>query len=253
MILYGGIMLKICCVYFKGFYTPDYVSKLYRSLKRNSTIPFEFICLSDTKDVEADVILPYNHHDKIKKHWHKLKFFSPHFAYQKPGDDIIVMDIDQVITGNVDELIGYPVQDNEMVTYGIWWKSLLKSNGGFYKFKSGSLKYIWDEFAKNPDYWQTHYYNVGDVHTKYYGEQNYVNWKIQEHKTKLVLTPGEWICKYTSSFEENVTLNKMYSDKFKTEYMILGDVYKYIKVVHFTGPGKTIHEHNETFIKEKWK
>ena len=96
-------------------------------------------------------------------------------------------------------------------------------------------------------------YNVGDVHTKYYGEQNYVNWKIQEHKTKLVLTPAEWICKYTSSFEENVTLNKMYSDKFKTEYMILGDVYKYIKVVHFTGPGKTIHEHNETFIKEMWR
>ena len=244
-------MLKICTVYHKGFYTPDYVSKLYRSLKRNSSIPFEFVCLSDT-DVEADVVLPYNHHDKIKKHWHKLKYFSPHFAWQDPGDDIIVMDIDQVITGNVDDLLGYPVQDNEMVTYGIWWKSLLKSNGGFYKFKSGSLKYIWDEFAENPDYWQTHYYNVGDVHTKYYGEQNYVNWKIQEHKTKLVLTPKEWLGKYTNDFKENVTLNKMYRDKFKTDYMILGDVHKYIKVVHFTGPGKTIHEHNDDFIKEYW-
>ena len=40
-------MLKICCVYFKGFYTPDYVSRLYRSLKKNSSIPFEFVCLSD--------------------------------------------------------------------------------------------------------------------------------------------------------------------------------------------------------------
>ena len=252
LILYGGIMLKICTVYFKGFYTPDYVSKLYRSLKRNSSIPFEFICLSDT-DVEADIILPYNHHDKIKKHWHKLKFFSPYFAYQKPGDDIIVMDIDQVITGNVDELIGHPVEENELVTYGIWWKSILESNGGFYKFKSGSLKYIWDEFAKNPDYWQTHYYNVGDVHTKYYGEQNYVNWKIKDNKTKLTKTPEEWICKYSSDFKENVTLNKIYRDKFKTDYMILGDVHKYIKVVHFTGPGKTIHEHNESFIKENWR
>ena len=108
-------MLKICCVYFKGFYTPDYVSRLYRSLKKNSSIPFEFVCLSDT-DVEADVVLPYNHYDKIKKHWHKLKFFSPNFAYQKPEDDIIVMDIDQVITGNVDDLLGYPVQDNELIT-----------------------------------------------------------------------------------------------------------------------------------------
>ena len=123
-------MLKICCVYFKGFYTPDYVSRLYRSLKKNSSIPFEFVCLSDT-DVEADVVLPYNHYDKIKKHWHKLKFFSPNFAYQKPEDDIIVMDIDQVITGNVDDLLGYPVQDNELITYGVWWENKLGINGGF--------------------------------------------------------------------------------------------------------------------------
>ena len=88
-------MLKICTVYFEGLYKPEHVSKLYRSLKENSTVPFEFICLSDT-DVEADVVLPYNHHSNIKKHWHKLKYFSPQFAYQNPGDDIIIMDIDTI-------------------------------------------------------------------------------------------------------------------------------------------------------------
>jgi len=102
-------MIKICTVYFEGSYTPDYVSRLYDGLKRNSTIPFEFICISDT-DVKADVVLPYNHHSDVKKHWHKLKFFSPHFANQKPGDDIIIMDIDQIITGNIDEMINYPVK-----------------------------------------------------------------------------------------------------------------------------------------------
>jgi len=87
-------MIKICTVYFEGLYTPDYVSKLYRSLKRNTSIPFEFICLSDNPNVEADVVLPYNKHSDIKLHWHKLKFFSSQFAYQKPGDEIIIMDID---------------------------------------------------------------------------------------------------------------------------------------------------------------
>ena len=76
---------------------------------------------------------------------------------------------------------------------------------------------------------------------------------LQEYKTKLIKTPEEWICKYSSDFKENLTLNKIYRDKFKTDYMILGDVHKYIKVVHFTGPGKTIHEHNESFIKENWR
>ena len=200
-------MLKICTVYFEGFYTPDYVGKLYRSLKRNSTIPFQFICLSDNKDVEADIVLPYNHYDKIKKHWHKLKYFSPQFAYQQPGDDIIIMDIDQIIVNNVDDLLTWKVADGEILTYGQWWNTKLKINGGFYKFKSGTLKYVWDDFVKAAKYWQLHYYNKNIVQAKYYGEQNYVNWKIEEYKTKLTLTPQQWLCKYTNDYMENIKLN----------------------------------------------
>ena len=240
---YGEDMIKICTVYFDGFYTPDYVGNLYRSLLKNSTIPFEFICLSDT-DVEADVVLPLKH-DKVKKHWHKLKYFSPHFANQKPDDDIIIMDIDQVITGNIDDLIGYPVLDNELITYGTWWENKLGINGGFYKFKSGSLDFVWNDFAKNPDYWQLHYYNSGEVHKKYYGEQNYVKWKILEHKAKLTTTPPEWVVKYTDNYKENLELNKMYMEKFNTDFMILDkEVNEKIKVIHFTGVGRKINENN---------
>ena len=249
--MFGVNVLKICTVYFKGFYTPDYVSKLYRSLKRNSTVPFEFICLSDT-DVEADLVLPYNHHSSIKKHWHKLKFFSPQFGGQKPGDDIIIMDIDQVITNNVDDLLNHPVDDNELVTYGQWWDNKLKLNGGFYKFKSGSLKSIWEDFSLNPHFWQLHYYNTGVVHHKYYGEQNYVNWKLEHHNIKLTLTPREWLGRHTDNTMDNVELNKIYSKKFDTDYMILDDVNEKIKVVHFTGVGKNIHDHKQSFIKKHW-
>ena len=161
-------MLKICTVFFEGLYHPNAVSNLYRSLKENSSVPFEFICLAD-RGVDADVVLPYNKHSNIKLHWHKLKFFSPQFAYQKPGDDIIIMDIDQKIVGNVDDLLGHPVSENELVTYGQWWENKLGINGGFYKFKSGSLKFVWDDFALNPEYWQLHFYDNGTVHYKYYG------------------------------------------------------------------------------------
>jgi hypothetical protein len=245
-------MLKICTVYFEGFYTPDYVSKLYRALKKNSTIPFEFICISDNKNIEADVILPYNHHSNIKKHWHKLKFFSPQYGNQKPGDDIIIMDIDQIIVNNVDELLGWPVSENELLSYGTIWKGLLKMNGGFYKFKSGSLKCIWDDFAKNVEFWQLNYYRKGVVHSKYYGEQNYVNWKIQEHKIELITTPKQWFARYSEDYKKNISFNKEYSKCFNTEYMILDDPHKYVKVVHFLGEGKTIHECNSNFVKKYW-
>ena len=171
--LYGeSIMLKICTVFFEGKYHPNAVSNLYRSLKQNSSVPFEFICLAD-RGVDADVVLPYNKHSIIKKHWHKLKFFSEQFAYQKPGDDIIIMDIDQKIVGNVDEILTWPVKEGEILTYDSWWnnkpnpyaeKEPLPINGGFYKFKSGSFNYIWDDFSLNPEYWQLHYYEKGDVH-----------------------------------------------------------------------------------------
>ena len=52
--------------------------------------------------------------------------------------------------------------------------------------------------------------------------------------------------------ENYINLNKTYSKKFNTEYMIMDDVHKYIKVVHFTGVGKTIHQSNAKFIKDNW-
>ena len=235
-------MLKICTVYFDGFYTPDYVERLHDSLRKHSSIDFEFVCLSDT-DVKADVVLPYNHNSNIVKHWHKLKFFSPQFAYQNPDDEIIIMDIDQVIVNNIDDLLNHPVEENELVTYGQWWSDALKFNGGFYKFKSGSLRKIWDDFALNPEFWQLNYYNKGIVHKKYYGEQNYVGNKVKEHNYKLTLTPHEWVTKYTDDYAENLKLNKMYMDKFDTDYMILdNEVNEKLKVVHFTGVGRKINE-----------
>jgi len=237
-------MLKICTVFFEGKYHPNSVSQLYRSLKEHSKVPFEFICLAD-RGVDADVVLPYNKHSNIKLHWHKLKFFSEQFAYQKPGDDIIIMDIDQKIVGNVDDLLGHPVSENELVTYGQWWENKLGINGGFYKFKSGSLKFVWDDFALNPEYWQLHFYDNGTVHYKYYGEQNYVKLKVLEHKAKLTKTPSEWIAKYTDDYTENLKLNQMYMQKFDTDYMILDNqVNEKLKVIHYAGPGRKINENN---------
>ena len=41
--------------------------------------------------------------------------------------------------------------------------------------------------------WQLNYYNKGIVHHKYYGEQNYVNWKVKKNNIKLTTTPKEWL------------------------------------------------------------
>ena len=262
----GVDLIKIFTVYFEGKYTPDYVSKLYYSLKRNCNVPFQFICLTDNKNVKADKIIMLPEWSDIKIHWHKLKFFSPLFGGQEPEDEIIVMDIDQIIVGDVTEMINWPVSNNEIVTYMKWWNwptekadPTPKLNGGWYKFKSGSLKFIWDEFSasgKSRSKWQNHYYNKGIVHYKYYGEQNYVEDCCKRNKVKITHMPGEWVCKLNSENSRNTRMQLQYTKLFEKEYMVLDEPHPAIKIVHFAGAEDkdTIHDYEDKFgwIKDNW-
>ena len=259
-------MIKIFTVYFEGKYRPDYVTKLYHSLKRNCKVPFEFICLSDTKEVEADRVIMLPHWSDIKIHWHKLKFFSPLFGGQQPGDEIIVMDIDQIIVSDITDMINYPVEDNELVSYKKWWKkgdpksgNTVALNGGWYKFKSGSLSHVWDEFSfssKSREKWQLHYYNEGIVHYKYYGEQNYVEDCCKRNGVKITHMPGEWVCKLNSEKDRNTFNTMRYMELFDKDYMVLDEPHPDIKIVHFAGAEEedTIHDYEDKFgwIKDNW-
>ena len=259
-------MIRIFTVYFEGKYRPDYVTKLYHSLKRNCKVPFEFICLSDTKEVEADRVIMLPEWSDIKIHWHKLKFFSPLFGGQQPGDEIIVMDIDQIIVGDITDMINYPVEDNQLISYKKWWKkgnlksgNTVELNGGWYKFKSGSLRHVWDEFsfsAKSRKKWQLHYYNEGIIHYKYYGEQNYVEDCCKRNGVKITHMPGEWVCKLNSEKDRNTFNTMRYMELFDKEYMVLDEPHPDIKIVHFAGAEEedTIHDYEDKFgwIKDNW-
>lgn len=250
-------MIRICTVYFEGKYTPDYVEKLYNSLKRNSTIPFEFICYSDNPNVKADRVIPLPNpkYTDIKKHWHKLTFFCPLFGGQQPGDTIIIMDIDQIILGNIDHILHVPVGDDEIWSYEKWWGiKIPKLNGGFYKFKSGGkCKNIWDKFLKNIEKWQLHYFKKMEVHYKYFGEQNFVYNRLKEFGIKLRYLPGNEICKITNDKKQNMEVSLQYMKKFNADYMILDKPHPDIKIVHFANPHTTIHECNFDWIKDYWK
>jgi hypothetical protein len=258
-------MIKIFTVYFKGKYEPKYVTNLYRALKKYYSGQFEFICYSDTDEIEADRVIKLPENSEIKLHWHKLKFFSPLFGNQKPGDEIIVLDIDQIIVNNIDEMINWPVGDNELISYKKWWKigdtdkgNIVKLNGGWYKFKSGSLKCVWDKFNQSPksiEKWQSHYFDNGTVHFKYYGEQNFVEDTCIENNIKITYMPGEWICNYTNNKDLNLLYSQKYMQMFNQDHMILYKPNDVLKIVHFAGPklNDTIHDCTDNWIKDYWQ
>ncbi len=247
--------IKICTLYFKGKYTPDYVEKLYNGLKRHCTLPFEFICYSDNPNVKADVIIPLPKYSEIKYHWHKLTFFSPLFAYQKPGDEIIIMDIDQIIVSNIDDMIGWPVADNEIITYNKWWgkRQTPKIQGGFIKFKSGTSTVIWDSFIKAVEYWQLFYYNNNIVHYKYFGEQNFIKDRANKNNITITLMNPEWLGVYGSDKKQNDINHRRYIEDGFGDYMILDKPNPKIKIVHFANPLTTIHHCKDDWIKDYWK
>ena len=109
----------------------------------------------------------------IKEHWHKLKYFN------NADEDTIIIDIDQIVVGDISEMINYPVKENELVTYKNW------SDGCP----------IWDKFNSNIDKWQNYYYNNSIVHYQYYGEQNFVHDTVVENGGKIITMPEKWYAK----------------------------------------------------------
>lgn len=252
--------MKIFCVYFEGKYSPDYVGKLMRGLRRNSTREFEFICYSDTLDVEADRVILLPRDTDIKLHWHKLTFFDPTFADQTPDEEIIILDIDQVVVGDIDPMLNYPCEGNTLVSYTKWWNfdhdnNIMMLNGGWYKFRSGALKYVYDKFISDVEKWQLHYFNNKLVTIPYYGEQNFVQDTVRENGGLISLMPGEYVVKYQADNKyENMHRAILYTQTFNKPFMLLGDVwYDDVKIVHFTDILNRVHECNEHWVQEHWR
>ena len=244
-------MIKVFCLYYEGKYNTDYVANLYNSLKKYCDVKFEFICYSDS-DVLADKVIPLKQNGIIKEHWFKLQFFDKNFTGE---GDIIVMDIDQLIVGNITEMVNWPVEENELVSYTKWWNKdpVTTINGGLYKFKAGSLDFVWKKYLENPVKWQLHYYNNLTVRFKYFGEQNFVEDTCKEHNVKITRMPGKWIGKWTKVFERNLTYQELYRDSFNEPFQVMGDeINPNLKIIHFSNPGNYIMKERYQWIRDNW-
>ena len=251
--------MKVFCLYYTDKYTPAYVSNLYRGLKRFSKVDFEFICYSDNLGVEADKVVALPTDTKIKKHWHKIKFFDSTFADQQPGEEIIVLDIDQIVVNSVDNMLSWPIKPGDLCSYDKWWgldpNNPMKINGGWYKFISGTMDYVYQKYIADPEYWQLYYFNQNIVTIPYFGEQNFVQDTVLEHGHNIITMPGRYVAKYhISDSIKNLSTNLTYIKKFNEPYMILDNVWNdAVKIVHFADLLNDIHHCTEPWINEFWQ
>lgn len=93
----------VVCVKVGTKYGPEYVNRLAAMVARQTTLPYEFVCLTDDEtglDVAwADI------RTGLTGWWEKLVLFQPHpFLFERR---VIFLDLDTVIVGNMDFLLEY--------------------------------------------------------------------------------------------------------------------------------------------------
>ena len=97
-------MINIVCLKWGSKYGPEYVNRLYASVKRNTTLAFTFHCFTDDSTGFNSEINSYPLKYNLTGWWHKLYFFSAEFPLT---GRIVYMDLDTLITGNIDDILGY--------------------------------------------------------------------------------------------------------------------------------------------------
>jgi len=97
-------MIDIVCFKWGDKYSSEYVNKLYNAVKRNVTVPHNFICYTeDPTGVECEtreflVDLPY--------WWYIIGLTNPQHNH---SEKTIYMDLDTIITGNIDHIVSLDV------------------------------------------------------------------------------------------------------------------------------------------------
>jgi hypothetical protein len=93
--------VTVTCVYWGNKFSLDYVYNLKAMVARNTTIPHNFICYSDKKipGIETRILKP-----GYEGWWNKLQLFD---SSNKVSDRVVYLDLDTVITGNLDWLLEY--------------------------------------------------------------------------------------------------------------------------------------------------
>ncbi|MFH7327112.1 hypothetical protein [Desulfurivibrio sp. C05AmB] len=105
---------NVVCMKWGKVYGPEYVNILYRMVRRNLTVPFRFVCLTDDPagldpGIETMPIPsfpePSPEHYRKCQAWRKLLLFAKPFADLE--GKIFFLDLDVVIVGNLDVFFAY--------------------------------------------------------------------------------------------------------------------------------------------------
>lgn len=200
--------VNIVCIKWGTKFPPYYVNRLYAGVARNMTRPFRFVCFTEhaegiRKEVEVHPlpVVPFEDEmvtamttGKRRGAWRKVTMMKPgEVGLEGPS---LVMDLDVVVAGPLDDLFDYMPGK---VCMGREWRykysKTVGGHGSVYKFEPGRHDYLYTDFAKDTQ---------GSI--EYRGEQKYIS--LTAHKRgDLEYFPEGWICSFKRQAIPTVPLN----------------------------------------------
>ena len=169
----------VLCLKHGEKYSSDYVNRLYNMVKRNLTIPFTMVCLTDNKTGIDSNILCLDLPKELTGWWCKPYMYSADLPL---NGTVLYMDLDVVVSGNLNKLFDYEpdnwcvIRDFTRAMQPQWEKY----NSSVVRFKVGQLHNVWAEFRKDPQ----------KIIRSHFGDQDWL-WTAAKGTAKL--WPDEWI------------------------------------------------------------
>lgn len=147
-------MINVVCLKWGDKYGPEYVNRLYLAIKRNTTLDFQFWCLTENTHgiLPAIKTLPLLFPDHLESWWNKISLFSSDNGLPL-GEQIFYIDLDTLIVRNIDSLFKVALVP-EIVVLRDFYQGLAKTAGmigsGLMSWKHGNYDHIWEKFWKDP-------------------------------------------------------------------------------------------------------
>mgnify|MGYP001281978024 CR=1 FL=1 len=229
----------ICTVLDGTKYSVKDVNRLYTNLKKNATVKFKFLCYTSHKSkFNKDIIIrPITTTDK-KLQWFKLDFFKKDFVEE---EDIIVMDIDLDIVGNIDFL--FDDYEGFVGSHRWWWrwredkdKLPFALSGTVYKFKNGKHQYVVDTFEQDIPFWEEYFIKNGVTKGPVNGEQHFVQKTLYDFKSDFSYFPEKYIVKWhKDDYIMQMKLEKDWKKFTSNTYINDKKWHPDIRIVHYAG------------------
>ena len=229
-------MNYVVCLKHGNKYSSEYVNKLYRMVKRNLTVEFEFVCFTESrKHIDPEIRVEPLPPTDTPGWWFKPYFFASELPLK---GTILYFDLDVIVFENIDNLFDY--KRGQFCIIRDFNRSQRPNfdriNSSVFRLETGMFDTLWQQFKQNPPFHMQ----------QNRGEQD---WMFR-HIKSFTYWPDEWIQSYKWEMRDRRDLKLMDGGRNFT-IDAPPTVLPETSVAVFHGEPNPANA-NDTWVKEHW-